>query len=184
MITLQRTVVIGTSGSGKTTLARTLAGILSVDHIELDALHWRPGWTPAPREELRALVSEAVAAERWVLDGNYRAVRDIVWPRATGIVWLNYSFALVFSRVLTRTLRRALRREILFAGNRESLRKSFLSRDSILWWVITTYQRRRREYPVLFTRPEYAHLSVIIHRTPADTERFLEMIRRSAARPE
>ena len=41
---LARVVVVGTSGSGKTTLASRLAEILSVPHIELDALHWEAHW--------------------------------------------------------------------------------------------------------------------------------------------
>jgi hypothetical protein len=35
------------------------------------------------------------------------------------------------------------------AGNRESLRK-LLSRDSIVWWAITSFRRRRRQYGELF----------------------------------
>ncbi len=80
---LQRVVVIGTSGSGTTTFARRLAAILSMPHIELDALHWEANWQEVPRPVLRARTRQATAAPRWVVDGNYSSVRDIVWPRAT-----------------------------------------------------------------------------------------------------
>lgn len=169
----ERVTVIGTSCSGKTTLARTLANIWNIPHIELDALHWQPNWSPRPDEELRQLTQAAVAAERWVLDGNYGKVRDIVWGRATTLIWLNYPFHVVFGRALSRTVKRVLFRKRLYAGNRETFRLAFLSRDSILWWVIITYQRRRREYPVLFNRPEYAHLKVIELRTPLEAERLV-----------
>jgi adenylate kinase family enzyme len=49
-------VVIGTSGSGKTTLARALAALFGCPHVELDALHWEPDWTPAAPEVFRARV--------------------------------------------------------------------------------------------------------------------------------
>lgn len=166
-------VVIGTSCSGKTTLARTLANIWNVPHIELDVLHWQPNWSPRPDEELRQLTQAAVAAEQWVLDGNYSEVRDIVWGRATTLIWLNYPFRVVFGRALSRTVKRVLFREKLYAGNRETFRQTFLSRDSILWWVITTYQRRRREYPTLFKLPEYAYLAVVELRTPAEADRLV-----------
>ena len=40
-----RIVVVGTSGVGKTTLAKDIAAALAIPHVELDALHWDPGWT-------------------------------------------------------------------------------------------------------------------------------------------
>lgn len=170
---LERVVVIGTSCSGKTTLARALANRWNVPHIELDALHWQPYWTPRPLAEFRALTEAAITAERWVLDGNYGKVRDIVWGRATTVIWLNYPFHVVFGRALSRTVKRVLFREELYSGNRETFRLAFLSRESILWWVITTYHRRRREYPALFKQPNYAHLKVIELHAPAEVRRLI-----------
>lgn len=172
-IDLRRVAVVGTSCSGKTTFAAALAARLQAPHIELDALHWRPGWVEAPAAEFRAAVASATSAERWVSDGNYGQVRDLVWGRASAVVWLNYAFATVLRRALYRTVRRALLREELFSGNRESLRMAFFSRDSILWWVVTTHGRRLRQYPQLFARPEFAHLPVLVFGSPREADAFL-----------
>ena len=166
-----RICVVGTSGSGKTTLARSLAAGRQVPHVELDALHWEPNWTEAPLPVFRQRVAAALDRESWVVDGNYSVVRDIVWGRASTVVWLDYPFGLVAWRLMRRTLRRALMQEELWSGNRESLRKAF-SRDSILLWMLQTYWRRRREYPQLFQRPEYGHLQVVrLHMPPRDLGR-------------
>lgn len=86
---MERVSVIGTSGSGKTTFAGRLAGILRVPHIELDSLSWEAGWTPVPRDIFRSRVSEAINADRWVVDGNYgQDARDLIWERADTVVWL------------------------------------------------------------------------------------------------
>jgi hypothetical protein len=88
-----RIVVIGTSGAGKTTLARRIAALLGMPHIELDAVNWQSGWRDLTRhdpEEFVRRVAEAIRAEAWVLDGNYGPVRDMVWQRATHLVWLDY----------------------------------------------------------------------------------------------
>lgn len=174
---MNRIVVIGTSCSGKTTMARRLGQILGFKHIELDQLHWLPEWQMRPLVEFRAMVEHEVSADHWVLDGNYSKVRDVVWSRATHLVWLNYNFPVVFSRALGRTFRRVVGQEELFGGNRETLRATLFDRESILWWVIRTYRRRRREYPQLFKQEDYAHLQVIEHQYPEESENFLEGLR-------
>lgn len=146
---LQRVVVVGMSGAGKSTLARQLAQALHLPHVELDALFWGPHWEPHFPADFRASVSAAVQGERWVVDGNYSSVRHLVWPRATAIVWLNLSLPRVFGRVLARTLRRAATGQVLWSGNRESWRRAFFSRESILWWVLRNHAPRRRQFAAL-----------------------------------
>jgi adenylate kinase family enzyme len=171
-----RVVVVGCSGSGKSMFASALAAAQRAPLVHLDALYWAPRWQPRPEAEFLRLTEEATAGPKWVVDGNYRRVRPIVWPRATAIVWLNFGFLLVFGRVLTRTLRRAWTGEVLFAGNRESLRKSFLSRDSILWWTITQFGRYRREYAALMREGATAHTAWHELRTPREAEWLLRSL--------
>jgi adenylate kinase family enzyme len=155
-------VVIGTSCSGKTTLAQNLSKELNITHIELDSLYWKPKWESTPIDEFKASVMDSLQSnDQWVVDGNYSKVRDIIWKEATTIIWLNYPFYLVFFRALKRTISRAITKEPMFSGNVETFKQSFLSKDSILLWVITTYNRRKKKYPLLFMKPEYRHLKVI-----------------------
>ena len=173
---MRRIVVVGTSGSGKTTLARTLAAALRVPHVELDALYWGPDWTPHPAEQFAQRVERAVAGDAWVVDGGYAAVRDRIWARADTIVWLDYPMSVVFPRALCRCVARAVTREPLWAGNRESLRLTFASRDSLLLWVIATWRLRRRDYPKLLKAPAWRHLHVQRHRSPAETQRWVRTL--------
>lgn len=170
----QRFVVVGTSGSGKTAFASRLARVRGVPHIELDALHWEPDWTEAADDVFHARVEAATSAPGWVVDGNYKAERPFIWQRADALVWLDFQFHLVMWRLLTRTIRRAARNEELWKGNRESFRMSFLSKDSVVLWGLTTYHRRRREYSELLERGEFPHLTVYHFKTPAAAEKFLQ----------
>lgn len=145
----RRIVVVGTTGSGKSTLAEQLADKLGLDFIELDALNWGPNWTESPLEVFRARVERATQAQAWVVAGNYHVVRDLVWPRAEAVIWLDYPFLPVFWRLLTRTLRRAITREVLWNGNIEPFwpHLKLWSDESLFKWLFKTYWRRKREYP-------------------------------------
>ena len=114
------------------------------------------------------------------MDGNYAVVRDLVCARATAVIWLNYSFPIVIWRALSRTLRRALTREELFSGNRESLRMALFSSESILWWVLTTFYRRRRHYRYLFDTKPSSHLVYVEFRSPTEVETCLASLARTA----
>ena len=152
-----RVVVVGVAGSGKTYLAVRLARQLGIPHVELDALHWGPDWAEPPLEAFRARVSDALRGERWVVDGNYSKALDITWGRANTLVWLDYPLAVSLGRLLVRTARRVASREVLWNGNRETLRGQ-LAADSLFLHAIRSHPRRRRQYPELAQRPEFAHL--------------------------
>src|SRR5262249_25672391 len=134
-----RIAVVGSTGSGKTTLAQRLASLLEVPHIELDTLWWEPNWTNVPVDEFQRRVLAAVNQPPWFIDGNYSAIRDLIWQRADCLIWLDYSFPVIIRRLIARTWRRVVKGEKCCNGNRESFWRT-LSRDSILWWAITTYR--------------------------------------------
>ena len=138
--------MVGNTGSGKTTFARALAQKLGVPHVELDALNWKSGWVIASHEEIRAQVEAVLAGDGWVIDGNYQGpLGTTVLDEADDIVWLDLPFPTTFWRLLGRTLRRLRTREELWGTtNRETFRSAFLSRNSILWYLLKTYRRRRR----------------------------------------
>jgi adenylate kinase family enzyme len=175
--TTARVVVIGSSCAGKSTFARTLAASRESPLIELDELYWAPDWTPKPQAEFLALVARAAEGERWVAAGNYGLARDALWGRATTIVWLNFGLPRVFWRGLRRTVARVVSGQALFHGNRETFGRSFLSRDSILWWILTTFHRRQREFEALRGGGAFAHLQWHEARNPREADAILRRLR-------
>jgi adenylate kinase family enzyme len=144
---MKRIVVIGTTGSGKSRLAERLSQRTGLRVIELDALNWGPDWQPAPLELLRHRVEREIRDGSWIVVGNYDSVRDLVWPAADTLVWLDLPFGVVMSRLLRRTVKRIATRENLWGtGNRETIANSFFSRNSILYYAMKTHRRNRLRF--------------------------------------
>ena len=167
--------MVGVAGSGKTVLAARLARRLGIPHVELDALHWGPGWAEPTPEDFRARVAQALRGERWVADGNYGKAREVTWGRANTLVWLDYPLAQSLGRLFVRTVRRIALREVLWNGNRETLRGQ-LGADSLFPHAVRSHARHRTQYPALLQRPEFAHLKLIRLRSPRGARRWLESI--------
>lgn len=179
----RRLVVNGTTSSGKSTLAKKIAERFGLDFIELDAIHWQANWTPIPLEEFRERVETATRSESWAVAGNYHVVRDLIWPRAEAVIWLDYSFPVVFWRLTIRTIRRALTQEELWNGNREKFwwHLKLWSEESLFHWLFKTYWRRKRETPQLLKLPEHSHLQLIHLKSPRQADEWLATVDRAAS---
>ena len=175
-----RYLVVGTSGAGKSTFAEKLATARQCPYIELDAHYWGPDWQAVPAEQFKRLVLDATEGPCWVADGNYSAVRDVLWSRATHVVWLNYGRLTVFSRLLWRTLSRGITRTRLSHGNRESLRMAFFSKDSILLWSLSTYPKNQAKFAALRQHSDFAHLQWTELTEPSQVSTFLTAVATSS----
>jgi adenylate kinase family enzyme len=179
---VERVSVIGNSGSGKTTLGRQLAEALDAPFVELDGIFHQPGWTELPAKQFRERVAAVTAGDRWVVDGNYSAVRDLVWERADTVVWLTLPRWLVTARVLGRTVGRGVRRVELWNGNREQLRNLF-SRDPMQSIVLFSFRNHHgsiQRYDRRLADPAQAHLHVVRLRSLREVRAFLDQVRQPA----
>jgi energy-coupling factor transporter ATP-binding protein EcfA2 len=170
-----RILILGGTGSGKTTLARELAAALQVPHVELDSLYFGPEFSTAPLPLLRERTSAAIAGDRWVTDGNKSAVRDLVWPRADTIVWLDYPLGLRLWRLAKRARGRTsmLRAEAAETGSKKGLPGQLLAAARGVLTALRSHAGQRREYPRMFAEPANEHLAVVRLRSPRATRQWL-----------
>lgn len=176
MSTPRRIAIVGNSGSGKTTVAAAIAARLGCDHIELDGIHHLPGWTPIERRRMREIVTERIAAESWVVDGNYQSlVQDLVFARAETVVWLDLPRRVVMPRIIRRSLGRVLLRSELWNGNRERLRNLFKTEPeaNIILWSWTQHREYRQRYEIASTDPTNRHLDWVRITSPRQQRRWL-----------
>jgi adenylate kinase family enzyme len=173
-----RVVVVGVTSSGKSTLAEKLSKRFDLSYIELDALNWEPNWQAAPLEVFRSRVEKATRAEKWIVAGNYHVVRDLIWPQAEAIIWLDYPLTTVLWQLTCRTFMRWRTQELLWGTNHEPFWNHFKlwSTDSLYHWLFKTYWRRKREYPMLLSQSENQHLKLIRFTHPKETDEWLESL--------
>ncbi len=135
-------------GGGKTTLAGKLGLKLGLPVVELDAIFWLPDWVERDRDEFRQLVRDTIAGhdDGWVVDGQYVGVLGgDVLERADTLIWLELPFRTIFWRTFKRTVQRARDRRTICGDNTESWRQSFLSRDSLLLYLLKNRLTRHRQ---------------------------------------
>jgi adenylate kinase family enzyme len=183
-VVVRRVCVVGNSGSGKSTLAAALAGQLGANYLELDSVFHQPGWQPLERETFRQRIETFTQAPAWVVDGNYSAVRDIVWSRADTVVWLDLPRHRVMRQLLWRTLRRMATGAQLWNGNRERWQNLFRldPQESILVWAWTKHAAYRERYLAAEKDPANASLVFVRLRSRKEAAALLRDVGSGLAR--
>lgn len=177
MASINRIIVVGNSGSGKTTVALAIASALGLPYLEMDSVRHRDGWDSVEGDEFSGIVSRFAQQDRWVIDGNYTSLgtRDVLWPRADTIVWLDLPRWRIMPRVVLRTLRRIVTREVLWDGPREPWTNLY-SLDpyrNIVVWAWTRYRHVREKFELAIEEGAWDQATLFRLRTPAEVRAFL-----------
>lgn len=166
---LRRVVVVGPYGAGKTWLAHELGLALQIPVHHLDALRWQADWKLLPFPEWTSLLERLVAADAWVIDGNFEGTLDIRLRRCETILVLDAPLWLSFARTVRRRVSRAERRDL-----RPELREHLNVN------LLRLFVRYRRDVRPTLHRLVAAHAAgrqVVVLRRRADVRALLEAVR-------
>ena len=173
----RRVIVVGPSCSGKSTLGAQLGERLGVPFVELDAIFWKPGWRQPEDLEFREKLLEAHAGEGWVSAGNYlRHTREITWPMADAVIWLDFPLWLTSWRVLTRSWRRWRRNELLWGTNYERFwdqLKLWSPDDSLIAYTISRHRRNQCAFEELMAEMKDRGRIFLRYRSPGQVRNLL-----------
>jgi adenylate kinase family enzyme len=170
-VPLARISIIGPSGSGKTTLARELATRLQLPHLQLDAYVWGAGWVRRSEEDFIDAVTTATSADRWVVDGQYKAAHGLLSDRADAVVWLDVPRRVALPRVARRSLADFVTRRTLYNGNVQSLKGAV----ELLRWA-TSADAKIREVNTGLQERIASSVAFYRLRTAREVERFRAQI--------
>ncbi|MGD1861445.1 MAG: AAA family ATPase [Leptolyngbyaceae cyanobacterium] len=164
----QRILIVGNSCAGKSTLGSQLAALLDAPFVELDALNWEPNWVglnDTNPDELMRRMREATTGNSWVVAGSYTQFsQQAFWPRLETIVWLDLPLHQLVRRMLRRSWQRWRNHELLWGTNTEEFWPQLMvwrKEDSLLWWIVTQYQPKRRKMLAYQTDPRWKHIRFI-----------------------
>lgn len=150
-IIMKRIIVAGVSGSGKTYTAKAIGESLSIPHFDLDNYYWEPEWQGKDRQEFNNIVAALTEKQTWVISGNFSNTEMPIFKRCDHIIWLDYSIFRCLAQSFARSIRRIVKKEPCCNGNFESFRQLFFSKNSIILWVLKSYNKRRAFYNQLFS---------------------------------
>jgi hypothetical protein len=87
----------------------------------------------------------------------------VKWREVDLVVWVDCGFARTLWQAVTRAFKRAWHQQELWpgTGNRESFRRSFFSRESIIIWTLKTWSSNRERYEADMQNPQYAHIRFV-----------------------
>ena len=166
---MQRVAIVGPGGAGKTTFARQLGERTQLPVIHLDEHYWKPGWEPTPRDEWRAKQEQLLAADKWIVDGNYGGTLETRLRRADTVI----VFAIARTRCVERALLRSVRhrgRAIQAEGCPERVDREFLR-----WiWRFPRDSKPRLDAALHEHAP---HAQVVTFRNPREVRAFLRDLR-------
>jgi adenylate kinase family enzyme len=164
---MERVVVLGPGGAGKSELTTRLSRRTGLPVVHLDVLFWTTGWKPAPREEALSALADAIARDRWILDGNFLDAGDGRFTRADNVIFLDLPRRTCLWRVVKRMVRdRRRSRPDLPDGCAEGFDLPFLR------WI---WSYRRTDRPRVLELLDNLGPGVSVHhlRSRAEVRRFL-----------
>ena len=74
---MKKVIIIGCPGSGKTTFAEKLRDKTGLPLYYLDAIWHKPDRTHISREDFDSRLTEILAEDEWIIDGNYSRTIDV-----------------------------------------------------------------------------------------------------------
>lgn len=66
---MKRISVIGNAGGGKSTLCREISEAKNIPLFPVDRIQWKPGWKPAPADEVKQKHDQILQLDKWIIDG-------------------------------------------------------------------------------------------------------------------
>ena len=159
-------------------MVKRIAEEFSIPVIDIDTLRRAAGKSEVPEQVFSHLVTESVKGDMWIIDGSYTSVQDLIWSRAEAIVWLDFSFGVVLSRLIKRSLYRIFIRKKSEKPVKARNQPAGERAGNYLRAILTGKQRRERYFAALYNS-KHTHLHIIRLTSPEDATLWLDLLKKN-----
>ena len=136
-IPTDRISIIGGSGSGKSTLANILSESMKIPVTHLDAINYKPNWTPVDKEKRDKIISAKSNDDKWIIDGNYNKTLKERLIKSDLVIWLDYSSYTQIKGVVKRIAQNYNKERSEIPGCKERINLKFIK-------YVITYNKIKR----------------------------------------
>jgi len=165
---MKRVCVIGCGGAGKSTFSKTLALKINLPLIHLDTLFWKAGWIEEEQKIFDQKLSNALAGEKWIIDGNFQRTMPVRFEKTDTIFWLDYPtwrcLYGVFKRLFTEY---GQTRSDMAEGCKESFDWPFLK-------YVLNFRKKTRPQILNILEENAGHCQIIIFQHPKDVQNWID----------
>ncbi len=160
----KKVLVIGCPGGGKSAFSRHLAEKTGLPLVHLDMLNWLPDRTTVSREELDSRIAAVLAADAWIMDGNYNRTQPRRMDAADVVFFFDMPVEVCLAGAHAR--RGKVRPDMPWVeGETEDVDAEFLQ-------LIQGFRGQPREN-ILARLAERPHLPVVTFRSHEEVEAYL-----------
>ncbi len=162
---MDKIIVIGSPGAGKSTFSRRLKDILGLPLYHLDMIWHMPDKTNIAKEEFDRRLEEILAADKWIIDGNYQRTIEMRLEKCDTVFLMDFPL------------------EVCLAGAKARIGKK---RDDMPWfeeeldeefrqWIIDFPEKKLPEiYEML---DKYAGKNIIVFKSRQESDEYLLKMR-------
>ena len=163
---MKKVIIIGCPGSGKSTFAKALHEKTGLPLFHLDLMYWNADKTIVEKPVFRQRLSDAMAGEEWIIDGNYGSTMELRLQACDTVVFLDYPVEVCLEGVRAR--RGKVRTDMPWVEAEEEEDTEFLE-------FIQSYNTESRPV-VLELLKKYEDNEIHIFKNRSDANAFLESV--------
>jgi adenylate kinase family enzyme len=170
---MKKILICGGSCSGKSTFGSVLSSKLKIHSYDLDEIYWLPEWKINPSNIFNEKINHITKNKEWIVSGNYFSRQNTIIQNCDTVIFLKIGFVTRFYRALIRGIFRSINNTPICNGNYETLKQNFLSKDSLLLYIIKTNKRLDKEIENL--KLKYKDKNWIVLSSTKEINKFLTL---------